>query len=86
MEWNEFKTSRRKKNMTLEERQKLRKQQEAKDAKDIEASKVRMAKKHQLERNGKFEKAWSIAWEEGHSNGIKEVEYYFEGLVDLLKP
>ena len=55
------------------------------EAREIELSKARMADKHRLERNEKFEKAWKIAWDEGHSSGLAEVESYFDKLAELLK-
>lgn len=51
----------------------------------INDSQERMLLKYSLKRDRKFEKAWSIAWEFGHSNGISEVEYYFDELVELIK-
>ncbi len=54
-------------------------------AKDIEASKRRMAKECGVERNAKFDKAWDIAWDRGHSAGISEVEGYFRTLAELIK-
>ena len=56
------------------------------EGKSIEHSKENMAKKHGLERNAKFETAWRIAWDYGHSNGLSEVEIYFDELAELLKP
>jgi hypothetical protein len=38
-----------------------------------------------LDRNNpKVQKAWSIAYERGHSNGYNEVISYFEDLIELL--
>ena len=34
--------------------------------------------------NPKVQKAWSIAYERGHSNGYHEVISYFEDLIELL--
>lgn len=56
------------------------------EARDIEAAKAELATKHGLERNAKFDRAWSIAWDLGHSAGIHEVKNYFHDLADLLKP
>lgn len=33
----------------------------------------------------KASKAWSIAWEHGHSSGYNDVVSYFEELVELIK-
>lgn len=52
----------------------------------IEASKITMANLYGLPRNEKFEKAWKIAWDQGHSSGIGEVEAYFGELAELIKP
>lgn len=51
----------------------------------IEASKTRMAKECGVERGEKFDKAWQIAWDHGHSAGIGEVEIYFRELAELIK-
>lgn len=55
-------------------------------ARDIEASKARMAKECGVERDAKFYKAWQIAWDHGHSAGLDEVEMYFRELAELIKP
>lgn len=47
--------------------------------------KLYLAAKHKLEINGKFDKAWNIAWREGHSSGLSEVALYFDELAELLK-
>jgi hypothetical protein len=57
-----------------------------KEAELIEQTKEKLAKEYHLERNAKFERAWDIAWDWGHSNGFTEVECYFAELVDLLRP
>lgn len=67
--------------MTPQERSEWRN----KEALLIEASKEQMAAEHKLERNEKFEIAWKIAWDLGHSAGLNEVENYFSDLVPLLK-
>lgn len=59
----------------------------AEEDKQIEDSKNAMALETGIPRSHpKFEKAWNIAYEEGHSSGLTEVEYYFRQLADLLKP
>lgn len=55
-------------------------------ARDIEASKNRLSKECGVERNTKFDKAWMIAWDHGHSSGLDEVELYFRELAELIKP
>ena len=40
---------------------------------------------HGVEDNPKAEMAYSIAWEHGHSNGLRDVESYFSELVELIK-
>jgi hypothetical protein len=52
----------------------------------VEAIKKELAAKHGIPRNAKFERAWDIAWEYGHSSGFDEVRMYFDELADLLKP
>jgi hypothetical protein len=56
------------------------------EARLIEESQSRLAQEYDLERNAKFDIAWSIAWQHGHSSGVHEVESYFRDLVPLLKP
>lgn len=55
------------------------------EAEEIEASKVKMLAMHGLVRDAKFELAWKLAWDYGHSSGISEVELYFSELAELLK-
>lgn len=52
----------------------------------IEDIKNALARKHGLSRNDKFEKAWNLAWDYGHSSGYDEVQLYFDELAELLKP
>ena len=69
--------------------EKMRKDREdwrEQEARAIEAAKAELAAVHGLERNAKFDRAWSIAWDLGHSAGIHEVKNYFSDLADLLKP
>lgn len=54
-------------------------------AREVEAAKAELAAEHGLDRNEKFEIAWGIAWEHGHSSGIPEVKNFFHDLVPLLK-
>lgn len=66
--------------MTLEQYKK------AEEAREIEAFKQRLASKHKLPRDAKFDKAWKIAWDYGHDHGFSEVALYFADLAKLLKP
>lgn len=66
-----------------EERRQWREQEE----RDIEASKQRMARETGVPRSHpKFERLWDMAWQEGHSNGISEVEQYFREFAQLVVP
>jgi flagellar biosynthesis/type III secretory pathway protein FliH len=74
--------------------QRLRKDEERKkrdlerkrEAEEIEAVKAELAAEYKIERNAKFDKTWSIAWEYGHSSGLDEVKNYFHELVELILP
>jgi hypothetical protein len=50
-----------------------------------EAFKKALAEEYGIISNPKFEKAFDIAWQQGHSSGYSEVENYFSDLVDLIK-
>ena len=63
-----------------------RKEYAEEEARQIEACKASLAQTYGLERNKRFDIAWRIAWDYGHSAGLSEVEIYFTDLVDLLKP
>lgn len=63
-----------------------RQQRREEEAQDIEAAKAEVAEDHGLERNKKFDLAWAIAWDHGHSFGISEVKNYFNELADLIRP
>lgn len=52
---------------------------------DEEDWKELLAKKHNVPRDAKFDLAWNIAYDFGHSCGLSEVAYYFEVLVVLIK-
>lgn len=56
-----------------------------KEAAEIEAFKDKMAKDHGIPRDAKFDRAWRLAWEYGHSSGLGEVSIYFSDLVELIK-
>lgn len=72
--------------MNIQERRaEERRQWREKEAKDIESAKEEMAIKHGLERDSKFDRAWDIAWNWGHSSGIGEAKLYFDELADLLQ-
>ena len=65
----------------VEQRRKWREEENAR----IEAVKAEMAETYGLARNAKFDIAWAIAWDHGHSAGMDEVKSYFQELADLLK-
>ena len=71
--------------MTAKQRERILAAREQ-ETRDIEALKLRLAVRHGLERNAKFDKAWYLAWDYGHADGLKEVEQYFDELAELLKP
>lgn len=56
----------------------------AEEDRQIEIAKTELADEYGLERNPRFETAWNIAWEFGHSSGLPEVKYYFGELTPLL--
>jgi predicted nucleic acid-binding Zn-ribbon protein len=49
-----------------------------------ETFKFLLKKEYGLEGNLKFEKAYSVAYEHGHSSGFSEIENYFMDLVELI--
>lgn len=51
----------------------------------IAALQTKLSIKHSVPRNAKFDKAWRLAWEYGHSSSFEEVESYFDELVELIK-
>jgi hypothetical protein len=65
----------------LERRRKRIEQQ----AQQEEKIKARLAAEHRIPRDAKFDKAWGIAWDLGHSSGFSEVEDYFHQIVELIK-
>lgn len=68
--------------------ERARKRREWLDEQDrlIEAMKAELAAEHGVPRDAKFDKAWIIAWSFGHSSGLPEVRYYFDEIVELIKP
>jgi len=70
------------KEQRTEDRRKWREQ----EAKDIETAKLELLQEYGLERTAKFERAWEIAWNQGHAYGIEPVKEYFRELADLLSP
>lgn len=56
-----------------------------KEASTIEAMKDRLSKEHSVPRDAKFDKAWKLAWDYGHSGGYHEVEMCFSDFVELIK-
>lgn len=67
--------------MTAIERQEWKGEERRK----IEQSKAGLAEWYKLERDRKFDLAYDIAWEHGHSAGFNEVEAFFGELVPLLE-
>lgn len=57
----------------------------AQDA-EIEAVKAEFAERYSLPRNAKFDHAWDIAWDHGHSSGMDEVRGFFDELIELIRP
>lgn len=45
-----------------------------------------LAKKHGLVGHPKLSRAYTLAWEYGHSSGLNEVASYFDDLAELMKP
>lgn len=54
-------------------------------AKVTEEFKLALYEEYAVETNPKREKAFSMAWEAGHSEGYNSVEYHFSELVELIK-
>lgn len=71
---------------TKEQRIEDRRKWQEKEANDIEAAKIELLREYGLDRNAKFEKAWELAWNQGHAYGIEPVKEYFRELVDLIIP
>lgn len=69
-----------------DEMRQKREQERQREAEEIEAIKAELAAEYEIERNAKFDKAWSIAWEYGHSSGVAEVKNYFHEIVELILP
>lgn len=42
-------------------------------------------KEYGVSDNPKLEKAFDMAWDRGHPSGYRDVVYYFDELVDLIK-
>ena len=53
---------------------------------EVELFKNQLATECNLERNAKFERAFELAWNYGHSCGLEEVRNYFYDLADLIRP
>jgi TRAP-type C4-dicarboxylate transport system substrate-binding protein len=71
----------RTKKQVIEQRKKWREQ----EAKAIEACKQRMVEETCMDRNHpKFERVWSMAWDNGHASGLNEVEMHFRELAELI--
>ena len=52
----------------------------------IEAQKQELAESYGLPRDERFEQAYGIAWQRGHSYGFREVASVFDGIVPLIQP
>lgn len=50
-----------------------------------EAFELALYDEYGVSNNPKREKAFRIAWQEGHSSGYSEVETYFEEMAELIK-
>jgi flagellar biosynthesis/type III secretory pathway protein FliH len=72
-------------NTTLTPNECLLRERQIKRQRELDEFKDKLARTHGLERDAKFEKAFALAWEYGHSSGYHEVENYFSDLVELIK-
>ncbi len=63
-----------------------RKEYNEREAREIEEAKASLAVEYKIPRDAKFDKAWRLAWEYGHSSGLSEVRLYFSELVELIRP
>jgi flagellar biosynthesis/type III secretory pathway protein FliH len=52
----------------------------------IEAQKQELAECYGLPRDERFEQAYSIAWQRGHSGGFSDVASAFDDIVPLIQP
>ena len=50
-----------------------------------DAFKNDLAHEYGLAKHPKFEKAFEIAWEQGHGSGYSDVAIYFDELAELIK-
>jgi hypothetical protein len=51
----------------------------------IQQFKEDLFKEYNVKDKAKGEKIYSLAWEEGHSNGLKEVENYFDRYIEIAR-
>lgn len=65
------------------EKARQRWERQAKERQDL---KDELAETHGLNKDAKFEKAWIMAWDHGHSEGYDRVREVFEDLAELIKP
>ena len=58
------------------------------DAKDKinEEFKLALFKKYQVSDNPKAEHCFDISWEWGHSDGLSQVELFFDDFIELIMP
>jgi flagellar biosynthesis/type III secretory pathway protein FliH len=52
----------------------------------IETQKQELAKSYGLPRDERFEQAYSIAWQRGHSYGFSDVASCFDDILPLIQP
>jgi hypothetical protein len=52
----------------------------------IEAQKKELAECYGLPRDERFEQAYGVAWQIGHSGGFSDVACAFDGIVPLIQP
>lgn len=56
------------------------------DSRRLDAQfKLDLFDEHEVSENPKREKAFEIAWDQGHSAGLSEVASYFSDIVELIK-
>ena len=82
------KLSRRETELLLQRKECRRKRKAERDAEETRAIvelKKELSGEYGIPVNAKFEKAWNIAWDRGHSSGLDEVRSIFGELVELFK-
>jgi hypothetical protein len=82
------KLSRRKTELLLqrnEYRRKRKAERDAEETRKIVELKKELSSEYGIAVDAKFEKAWNITWDRGHSSGLDEVRSIFGELVELFK-